>query len=243
MAKKPNYLLEKVVSVISDDTKRGKVLDLGCGDGRTGKELLDKGFQVHACDMDVQRFEFKDVIPFKAGNLNDPLPYADGTFDYVIFMEVIEHLYNPLYVVSEIKRILRPGGKLILSTPNILNISSRFRFLIEGSFDFFREPTLDYARCFPGALQNMHVVPWRYQELEYLFYQSGLEISGFHVDRRKNNFLPLVFLMWPVLFLSTKCKEMRAKRTKSVDFTRMNAILLSLDMLLGKHLIVEGLRK
>lgn len=243
MAQKQNYLLEKVVAVISADKNRGKVLDLGCGDGRTGKKLLDKGFQVHACDMDVKRFEFKDVIPFKAGNLNDPLPYADGTFDYVILMEVIEHLYNPQHVISEIKRILRSGGKLILSTPNILNISSRFRFLIEGSYDFFREPTLDYAKCFPGALQNMHVIPWRYQELEYLFYQSGLEITGFHVDRRKNNFLPLVIFMWPALYLSTKSRDMRTKKTKSVDFTRMNAILLSFDMLLGKHLIVEGLRK
>ena len=89
----------------------------------------------------------------------------------------------------------------------------------------------------------MHVIPWRYQELEYLFYQSGLEITGFHVDRRKDNFFPLVILMWPVLFLSTKSREMRTKKTKSVDFSRMNAILMSFDMLLGKHLIVEGLRK
>jgi 2-polyprenyl-3-methyl-5-hydroxy-6-metoxy-1,4-benzoquinol methylase len=157
VGKKINHLLEKVVAVISADKQQGCVLDLGCGDGKTGKKLLDKGFQVHACDMDVNRFEFKDAIPFKAGNLNDRLPYEDNSFDYVILMEVIEHVYNPQHVVSEIKRILRPGGKLILSTPNILNISSRFRFLIEGSFDFFREPTLDYAKCFPKAIQNMHV--------------------------------------------------------------------------------------
>ncbi len=244
MPAKLNHLLEKVVSVIAGSDKKGsKVLDLGCGDGRTGKKLLDQGFKVYACDMDVKRFEFKVVIPFKAGNLNDPLPYENNTFDYVVFMEVIEHLYNPQHVISEIMRVLRPGGRLILSTPNILNISSRFRFLIEGSFDFFREPTLDYAKCFPAALQNMHVIPWRYQELEYLFYQNGLEVTKFHTDRRKNNFLPLVILMWPVLFISTKSREWRTKKTKSVDFSRMNAVLLSFDMLLGKHLIVEGLKK
>jgi hypothetical protein len=76
-----------------------------------------------------------------------------------------------------------------------------------------------------------------------LFYQCGLEVTGFHVDRRKDNFLPLVIFMWPALFLSTKSRERRTKKTNSVDFSRMNAILLSFDMLLGKHLIVEGLRK
>ncbi|MBF0331517.1 MAG: methyltransferase domain-containing protein [Candidatus Omnitrophica bacterium] len=238
---KQNHLLEKIVSVIAGQ-KKGKVLDMGCGDGKTGKRLLDLGFDVEACDMDSERFEFKGIIPFTAGNLDHPLPYADGTFDYVIFMEVIEHIYNPGFVISEISRILRPGGQILLSTPNILNIASRFRFLLEGSFDFFREPTLDYAKCFPVALQNMHVVPWRYQELEYLLYQYDLVTHDFHIDQKKVNlYLPLL-LMRPFLWLQAKTKEWNAKKKGSVDFARMNKILLSDDMLLGKHLIMRAVK-
>ena len=101
MAKKKNYLLEKVVEVVSSQ-KKGKILDLGCGDGKTGKRLFDLGFEVEACDMDKDRFEFHKEIRFSNGNLNDPLPYSDNTFDYIIFMEVIEHIYNPGFVISEI---------------------------------------------------------------------------------------------------------------------------------------------
>jgi len=236
---KQNYLLEKIVSIISSNQK-GKVLDLGCGDGRAGKKLFDLGFAVEACDMDKERFEFHQEIKFTEGNLAHPLPYKDNFFDYVIFMEVIEHIYNPHFVISEISRILRKGGRLILSTPNILNIGSRFRFLMEGSFDFFREPTLDYSKCFPAAIQNMHVIPWRYQELEYLLAQNSLEITHFFVDGRKTNFYFLYWFMFPFLFFQAKAKEKQAKKTGGVDFARMNKIILSKDMLLGCHLILDA---
>lgn len=225
-----------------DGQARGRVLDLGCGDGKTGKRLLDRGFKVNACDMDEVRFEFKGAIPFKPGNLNDPLPYPDGTFDYVIFMEVIEHIYNPAFVIGEISRVLKKGGRLILSTPNILNLGSRCRFLVEGSFDFFREPTLDFSRCFPAAIQNLHVIPWRYQELEYLLDGKNLKTVGFYVDRKKANFYPLMFLLRPIMYLSSKQKEFRSKKNKSVDYARMNKILLSPDLLLGRHLILESVK-
>lgn len=242
MAKKKNYLLEKVVEVVSSQ-KKGKILDLGCGDGKIGKRLFDLGFEVEACDMDKDRFEFHKEIRFSNGNLNDPLPYSDNTFDYIIFMEVIEHIYNPGFVISEISRILKKGGKLILSTPNILNVSSRFRFLVEGSFDFFREPTLDYSKMFPIAIQNMHVIPWRYQELEYLLHSCGLEVPKFYVDKRKGNFVFLACLLKPVLFVQSKFKDMRIKKKGGVDFARMNKILHSWDLLLGRHLILEAIKK
>jgi SAM-dependent methyltransferase len=240
--KKQNFLLEKVIQLMTEE-ERGRVLDLGCGDGKTGKRLLDEGFKVDACDMDAARFEFKQVIPFKLGNLNDPLPYANGSFDYVILMEVIEHIYNPDFVMAEISRILRKGGKLILSTPNILNIGSRCRFLIEGSYDFFREPTLDFSKCFPAAIQNMHVIPWRYQELEYLLSSKGLETKNFYVDKKKMNFYVLMLLLFPVMYLSAKNKEYRSKKTGSVDYSRMNRILLSSEMLLGRHLILSSIKQ
>lgn len=242
MGKKKNYLLEKIVEVVSRND-RGKVLDLGCGDGRTGKRLLDLGFSVEACDMDKERFEFQGEIPFTAGNLNRPLPYKDNSFDYVIFMEVIEHIYNPSFVISEIRRVLRGGGRLVLSTPNILNIGSRFRFLVEGSFDFFREPTLDFSKCFPAAIQNMHVIPWRYQELEYLLAQNNLSVSNFFTDKRKANFYFLYALLLPIMYLQARSKENRAKRKGGVDFGRINNILLSKDLLLGRHLILEAVAR
>lgn len=236
---KVNFLLEKVVSIIAKQ-ERGKVLDLGCGDGKTGKKLLDAGFDVHACDMDIQRFAFPESIRFKAANLNDPLPYENDSFDYVIFMEVIEHIYNPNFVLSEISRIIKPGGQLILSTPNILNIGSRLRFLFEGSYDFFREPILDYSKDFPMAIQNMHVIPWRYQELEYLLYKNRIEVMDIHADLKKNQLVLLKLLLSPMMTLQNRSKESRAAKKGGVDFKRINKVLMSDEILMGRHLIIRA---
>lgn len=63
---------------------------------------------------------------------NDPFPYADGEFDVVIFAEIIEHLLNdPCKVLREIKRVLKPGGTLIVTTPNVARLENVAR-LISG---------------------------------------------------------------------------------------------------------------
>ncbi len=237
-----NSLLEKVVEVVARGG-RGKILDLGCGDGKTGHKISNKGFEVHACDMDAARFLFHDVIPFKQGDLGGRLPYEDGTFDAVILMEVIEHVYNPDFVIAEISRVLKKAGTLVLSTPNILNIGSRFRFLCEGSYDFFREPTLDYARCFPAGIQNMHVIPWRYQELEYLLERNSLSVAHYYVDQKKANLFLPALIFRPILALQSMIKAGRTRKKGGVDYSRMNRILLSWEILQGKHLILEAVKR
>jgi 2-polyprenyl-3-methyl-5-hydroxy-6-metoxy-1,4-benzoquinol methylase len=241
---KENYLLSKVIEIVSSRLSGGgKVLDLGCGDGKTGKTLMDRGYVVESCDMDGDRFEFHNVIPFKKGNLNNQLPYNDKTFDCVILMEVIEHIYNPDFVISEISRVLNKGGVIILSTPNILNIGSRLRFLFEGSFDFFREPTLDFSKRFPAAIQNMHVIPWRYQELEYLLAKNGLVVEKFFTDKLKMNLMVPAILFTPLFWLQSLNKQGRTKKKGGVDYSRINKILLSSEIMLGRHLILEGVKK
>ena len=64
---------------------------------------------------------------------NDPFPYVDAEFDVVIFAEIIEHLLNdPCKVIREIKRVLKPGGTLILTTPNVARLENIAR-LISGA--------------------------------------------------------------------------------------------------------------
>jgi len=130
---------------------------------------------------------------------------------------------------------------LILSTPNILNLNSRMRFFFEGSFDFFREPILDYCKVFPSGLQNMHLIPWRFQELEYLLFKNNLLVENVYTDLMKPALKFLWFILAPAIKFASWQKERRTKRKGgSIDYRRINKILLSTELLFGRHLIIQA---
>ncbi|MCX5680362.1 MAG: methyltransferase domain-containing protein [Candidatus Omnitrophica bacterium] len=235
-----NFLLETVINIFANLPK-GKVLDLGCGDGEFAKKLKDLGFDVVASDMDQNRFKYHKNIIFQASNLEKELPFEKKQFNYVLLLETIEHVYNPDFVIGEIGRVLRSGGTLILSTPNILNLNSRVRFLFEGNFVFFREPILDYCKVFPSGLQNMHLIPWRFQELEYLLFKNHLLVENIYTDLMKPSLKFLWFLLaLPIKFASWHKERRTAKKGGIIDYRRINKILLSKELLFGRHLIIQA---
>lgn len=236
---KKNYLLEKITDIFKEE-KSGRVLDLGCGNGDYAKRLKDLGFEVVASDMDLERFKYGNSITFQPSDLDKPLPFPESSFDYVIFLEVIEHLYNPNFVIDQISRVLKPSGFLILSTPNILNLGSRFRFLFEGSFDFFREPILDYHKVFPVEIQNMHIVVWRYQELEYLLFKSRFCVKTIYTDLMKSSLKFPWFMLSLLIKFQCSQKERRSLKKGGINYQRINKILLSKELLFGRHLILKA---
>ena len=91
----------------------GEILDLGCGDGSL-VTLLNQKPGIHATGIDINPMGDQPGIDFE----NDALPFADETFDILIMYSVIEHIYNPGHILTEIRRILKPGGRIIVITPN-----------------------------------------------------------------------------------------------------------------------------
>jgi len=105
----------------------GRALDLGCGDGlflaeldRIG-DLSARGWELHGADYspavlaDARRWPYT----FEQCNLEEGAPYPDDTFDLVIASQLIEHVYDPDHLLREARRILRPGGHILLTTPNL----------------------------------------------------------------------------------------------------------------------------
>lgn len=236
---KRNFLLEKIPRIFQT-FKKGSVLDLGCGWGMYSIELHNLGFDVTASDFDEKNFKFHDKIKFKQSNLLERLPFPDSSFDYLIFLETIEHLEKPFEIIQEIGRVIKQNGILVLSTPNILNLRSRMRFLIEGSFDFFREPPIDLQEKFIGTIENIHIIPWRYHELEYLLYRKGFAIQKAHTDHIDRKLFPLYVFLWPFLQIQRRSKERRSLEKGGLDYRRINNILFLDEMLFGRHLIVEA---
>jgi len=254
-----NYLSEKVLELLKEE-KCGTLLDVGCGDGFLTKTTKDWGFEVTACDLDEQRFKYHSEIKFKKADLKKRLPFENESFDYITFLEVIEHLEAPYFAVSELNRVLSKRGILFLSTPNILNLKSRMRFLTEGAFEFFREPTLEQARMrflTEGAFEffreptleqgknpknsvlAVHIIAYRFHELEYLLFKNGFQIEGIFADLYLPTAKALSFLK-PLIKMQQYIKRKRSLKKGDINYRRIHALLLSDELLYGRHLILKA---
>ena len=107
--------------VYLEGIKPGKLLDVGCGNGNFLKTMQDKGWEVRGTDFDTQAINFakeKYGVTVDLGDLRN-INYPENSFDAITLNNVIEHLPNPVDVLEECKRILKPNGHLVVVTPNI----------------------------------------------------------------------------------------------------------------------------
>lgn len=98
---------------------QGDVLEVGCGDGYGTKRLLPLAKTYTGVDKFVSDTVTKlDKLKFIQMNIPPFTGFADNSFDVVISFQVIEHIQNDALYMEEIRRVLKPGGKFIFSTPN-----------------------------------------------------------------------------------------------------------------------------
>ncbi|MBN1676242.1 MAG: class I SAM-dependent methyltransferase [Kiritimatiellae bacterium] len=101
------------------------VLDIACGTGYGSDILLREGkaAAVYGVDIDPRTIEYagrvyaRDGLVFREGTILD-IPFADGFFDLVVSFETIEHVADEERQLQEVRRVLKPGGQYVLSTPN-----------------------------------------------------------------------------------------------------------------------------
>jgi SAM-dependent methyltransferase len=152
-----------------------RVLELGAGSGAMSLRLGDAGFDVTASDLVAESFK-PEHVRFVAADLN--AGFAErfpGGFDAVMALEIVEHLENPRHLLRQVRALLRPGGQLVLSTPNIANPVSQALFLRRGQFQWFRD--VDYR-------EQGHITP-----LSPWVLGKALEEAGFviRVERAVSN--------------------------------------------------------
>jgi SAM-dependent methyltransferase len=177
---------------------RGKLLDAPAGHGALSASALALGFSVTACDLSPEQFEVPGLQCDKV-DLHGQLPYADDEFDAVVCVEAIEHVENPFHLLRELRRVLRPGGRLILTTPNVLSLPSRLRVLFTGLaayFDF--DSQLAYGHIMPVSLPQLHTA------LDFTGFQLRT-VAGNRVKRGARALAPLA----PAVRLITRRKVAR----------------------------------
>jgi 2-polyprenyl-3-methyl-5-hydroxy-6-metoxy-1,4-benzoquinol methylase len=98
-----------------------KAIELGCGTGSLTAALHQRGVDIAACDVsEVAIARAKEKYPHLDWSVQsaEQLPWPDGRFDAVLSFDVLEHLFEPDRHLSEVRRILKPGGYYLLETPN-----------------------------------------------------------------------------------------------------------------------------
>lgn len=178
-----------------------KVLDLGAGHGAFTKDIYELGYDVEACDLFPEHFYFDKVRCMKA-DLTATLPYSDGYFDVVVAMEVTEHIVDHESFFKEINRILRPGGRLLVSTPNILSLKSRWRFFMSGFFYTFKPLEL---RNYNGL---QHIASLTADQYNYIGIKSGFREVVIEVDKYQTA-SRVMMIFFPLLWLHGKKRKLR----------------------------------
>lgn len=208
---------EAVLRVL-DRLPRGKILDAGCGQGALALRLSEMGFAVVCCDSDPSSFKLSGT-ECRRVDLNENFPFGSGEFECVVYSDVVEHLENPWHLMRETRRILKPGGRVVVAMPNIINVESRLRTLFFG---------------FPPSFKPSHashINPVSLPELLRICARVGMTVEEIEASRIS----PRTRLFWPLIAVIRLVARL-TRRKKRIE--RMLDLLASDSILLGDKLIV-----
>ena len=132
-------IYQTVADLLSARGAGGVLADIGCGTGDLWEALRGR-FQ-SCVGVDAVRYEGLPAdVAFHAADLDAaPLPLPDASVDVAAAVEVIEHLDNPRRFVRELDRIVRPGGWVVVTTPNQLSALSLLTLVVKGRFSAFQD--------------------------------------------------------------------------------------------------------
>ncbi|MBB3595732.1 2-polyprenyl-6-hydroxyphenyl methylase/3-demethylubiquinone-9 3-methyltransferase [Rhizobium sp. BK529] len=170
-----NYLLPTIVDVLEDNFEAADqttVFDLGCGTGGAAALLSDKGYEVAGVDPSQDGIAKANMaypdLPLEIGSAYDDLANQYGTFDAVISLEVVEHVYDPKTFSSTMFDLVKPGGLAVVSTP-FHGYWKNLALALTGKMDDHHMPLKDHG----------HIKFWSPKTLGTLLLDTGFETVDF----------------------------------------------------------------
>jgi SAM-dependent methyltransferase len=177
----------KISSLWEEESGRLQVLDIGCGAGAVTAELVKRGHTVFGLDIQdeaIRRAQLRG-LQARVADLNGPLPFRDRSMDVVLAADIIEHLYDPVRLLAEIRRVLTDDGYALLVIPHHFDIIQRLRML--------------FGRGIVSA-EHLHYCseykPWNYVHIRFFTLAEAQElvrVSGFKIECKEPVPLPIFF--------------------------------------------------
>jgi SAM-dependent methyltransferase len=157
---------QTVENIVLESGNQNLILfDVGAGAEIMRKEYLSPNLEYISYDL-----EPKLPTTFQ-WNIEYPFPYGDKQANIITLLEVIEHLDNPWISIKNISDTLRPGGYLLITTPNPLWSNARMDLLLNGKLTCFTQTDLN---------QNHHVFTPMPHIVEKLLFDNGFKIITYH---------------------------------------------------------------
>ncbi len=194
-------------------------LDLPAGNGVTSRKLKDLGAKVVAYDLIPEFFHEKDIECHYA-DLKKDLPIASGLADFVICQEGVEHIADQIHMFCEFSRVLKPGGRLLITTPNYSNLRSRLSYML-GESEYFGKymppneiDSLWFTAEKSESVYYGHIFLIGIFKLRLFAELAGFKIHKIHSTRVNDTSLLLMFIFYPfILWFNWSCYR-RARRKK-----------------------------
>ena len=205
--------------VLRDVAPPAAIVDIGCGDGAATSlaAQVNPGHRIVGLDWSADALRHarsRGLTLVRAEVEPAGLPVASGRADVVIMSELIEHLVDPDSALEEARRVLRPGGTLLLSTPNLAAWYNR-GLLVLGVQPLFTEVSLRGVFGRPGSQVAGHLRLFTRRALVGLLAARGfgaIQVSGapYHDVPRPLRPLDRAFCAWPAaasILLVRACKR------------------------------------
>jgi SAM-dependent methyltransferase len=236
--------------VVGGDCKDKRILDVGAGEGyfssmvgqRAAAQGIDPRTVVCACDLHPEQFKYGAVDCLKI-DAHGRLPFSDDSFDASCSIEVVEHLEDQFHFARELYRVTKPGGRAVITTPNILNVNSRLRALVSGFGLLFNPLPLTGHAAIHASTGHIHPVSFYY--LAYMFRRAGFSQVKIHFDRFKTSAMAWLVLTYIPIAIGGWLFRIRFSRKNKITAAE-NSFLLrqinSIGMLTARTVIIEGIK-